>query len=206
MQSEGDSGVEADGNAYGDGGEHSNPAVTKNSTEKWRDVQEQNSSSPQSDDAKVVARTGEEILRDSADEIADSRVPPNNDAILRDSDPRTKTRLLNDFPQFHVVDDFHGEAAVCPARFVGGAFQELERTDPHVEPRMRIAGPVRIGSEMENESKKRNENFLPETNHFDVAEERKMIEVAFLRESYSAAENIRLETHVSVREKQPIPR
>ncbi len=55
-------------------------------------------------------------------------MPPNGDEIMREGDFRTKTRLLNDFSQLHVIDNFHGQAAVRAAALVGGPFEELECT------------------------------------------------------------------------------
>jgi len=40
--------------------------------------------------------------------------------------------LLDDFSQFHVIHNFHRQAAVRAAGFVGGAPEKLERTNPDI--------------------------------------------------------------------------
>src|SRR6266478_8956924 len=184
---------------HGDGGEHSNPAVAQENTEKGRDVDEKKARYPQGDDAHLVARACKKILRHAADQIAEARVPANRYAVLRDSHSRTKTSPLDDFSQFHVIQDFHGQPAVRPAGFVRGALHHLECADSDVEVRMRIADPVGIRGDLEYKTEKCNKQLLPETNDLDVTEKREVVQVVLRCKSDGAPDNICPETHVRVR-------
>src|SRR6266850_232473 len=166
------SSMKAKSHGNGDGGEHSNPAVAQEKAEKRRDIEEKKAGEPEGDDANVVARARKEILRDSADQIAEPGVPANRDAILCNSNSRTKARPLDDFSQLHVIQDFHCEPPVCPAGFVDGTFHHLERADSHVEIRMGIAHPVGVRGNLEDKAKKCDEQLFPETSHINVTEER----------------------------------
>src|SRR6267143_3860415 len=189
---------------HGEGSEHSNPAMAEETTEKGRDVDEKKARYPEGDDTEVVARACKEILCDSADQIAEPRVPANRYAILRDSDSRTKTRPLDDFSQLHVIQDFHRKTAVRPAGFVRGAFHHLERADSHVEVRMRIADPVGIRGDLKYKTKKCNEQLLPETNDFDVTEERQVVQIVLRCQGDGPAKDVGFEADISIGEEQPI--
>ncbi len=149
--------------------------MAEEKAEKRRDVDKKKPGEPQGDDANVVARACKEILRDPADQIAESGMPANRYAILRNPHSRTKTRPLDDFSQLHVIQHFHGKPEVRPAGFVRGAFHHLKRADSHVEVRMRIADPVGICRDLKDKTEKCNEQLFPETDDFDVTKEREVV-------------------------------
>jgi len=117
---------------------------------------------------------------------------------------RTKARLLDDFSQFHVIHNFHGQTAVGAAGFIGGALEELECANPDISARIGIGHAIRIDGNVKRHAKKSNKHRLPEANHFDVAHEREVLQVARFRECNGAAQNIRFETHIGISEEQPI--
>src|SRR6266850_8019310 len=178
--------------------------MAEENTEKRRDVNQEKAGNPKGNDSDFVARACKEILRDPADQIAESRVPVNRYAILRDSYSRTKTRALNDFSQFHVIQDFHRQPAVRPAGFVRGALHHLECADSHVEVRMRIADPVGIRGDLKDKTKKCNEQLLPETNDLDVTKEREVVQIVLRCQGDGPAEDVGFEADISISEEQPI--
>src|SRR6266403_4711405 len=91
--------MKGESHRHGNGGEHSNPAMAEENTEKRRDVNQEKPGNPKGHDSDFVARACKEILRHTADQIAEPRVPANRYAILRNSHSRTKTRPLDDFSQ-----------------------------------------------------------------------------------------------------------
>src|SRR6266403_4808764 len=185
---------------HGDGGEHSNPAMAQENTEKGRDVDEKKARYSEGGDAHVVARACKKVLRHAADQIAEPSVPANRYAILRNSDSRTETRPFDDFSQFHVIQDFLREPAVRPTGFVRRALHHLECADSYVDVRRRIADPVGIRGDLKYKTKKCNEQLLPETDHFDVAEEREVVQVVPRCQSDGTAEDIGFEADISIGE------
>src|SRR6266403_3873821 len=185
---------------HGNGGEHSNPAMAEENTEKGRNVNQEEPGNPKGHDSDFVARARKKILRHAAHQIAESRVPANRYAILRNSDSRTKTRPFDDFSQFHVIQDFHREPAVRPTGFVRRALHHLECADSYVDVRRRIADPVGIRGDLKYKTKKCNEQLLPETDHFDVAEEREVVQVVPRCQSDGTAEDIGFEADISIGE------
>src|SRR5258708_37394197 len=57
---------------------------------------------------------------------------------------------------------------------------------------------------MKRQAKKGDERLFPEAHHLDFAKQRKMIEAARLHDGYCATHGILCETHVGIREQQPI--
>src|SRR5712692_8281875 len=180
--------------------------MAEDNAKERSDVDEKEAADSGAHKPQVVTEAGEEILGNPADEITQSVVPANNHGILRDSDPGTKSRSLDEFSEFHIVDDFHGQPAMRAAGLVRGTLQELEGANSHIERRMRVANPVRVGGEVEGRDEERDERFLPESHHFYVAQERKMVQVLPLCKSDGAANNIRFESHVRIGKKQPLAR
>jgi len=133
-------------------------------------------------------------------------VPAHDDEILRNARSRTKTRLLDDFSQFHIIHNFHGQAAVGAAGFIGAALEELECANPDISARIGIGHAIRIDGNVKRHAKKSNKHRLPEANHFDVAHEREVLQVARFRETNGAAQGIGLEPHIGICEEQPIAR
>src|SRR5437016_876563 len=149
-----DAGVEAESDNQRDCGENANPPVAEQNTEDWRDVHEQKAGDGNRHECHAVAHAGEEIFRDATNQIAEAGVPPDNDEILRNTRARTKTRLLYDFSQLHVIHNFHGQAAVHAAGFIGGATEKLERANPEIGARMGISHAIGIGSNVKRHAKK----------------------------------------------------
>src|SRR5258708_3158325 len=125
-------GVEAKRDDQRHCGENPNPSMAKENTEDWRNVQEQNTGDGNRYERHAVAHGSEEIFRDPANQIAEAGVPPDNDEILRNTRARTKTRLLDDLSQFHIVHNFHSQATMGPTGFIRGALEELERANPDI--------------------------------------------------------------------------
>ncbi len=200
----GRSGIKPDGDNQGDTSKNSNPAVAEDNAEEGPDVQEKIARDPQGHIAQVVTRAGEKVLRYTADHIAESIVPAYDHGILCDTDPRTESRSLDDFSELHIVDDFHGQPPMCAAALIRRAFHQLEGADPYIEGRTGAADPVRIVGKMKNGDEENDQGFLPETNHFHVAEEREVVQVALRCESNGAAENVRFQANVSVSKEQPL--
>src|SRR5712692_6316352 len=180
--------------------------MAEDNAKERSDVEEKEADDSGAHKPQVVTEAGEEILGNPADEITQSVVPANNHGILRDSDPGTKSRSLDEFSEFHIVDDFHGQPAMRAAGLIRGALHELKGSSSHIERKMRVANPVRVGGEVKDRDEEGDERFLPESHHFYVAEKRKVVEILLLCKSDGAANNIRFESHVRIGKKQPLAR
>ncbi len=131
-------------------------------------------------------------------------MPPDNEKILRNSCARTKARLLDDLSQFHVIHNFHSQAAVGAAGFISGAPEELEGPNPDIRARIGICHAIRIGGNLKRHAKTSNNHGFPEADHFDIAHEREVLQVARLHERNGAAQDIGFEAHIGIGEEQPI--
>jgi hypothetical protein len=125
--------VESECDENANGGKHADPAVPKNKSGERQHVCEKHPGDRNPGKTETVANSGKKILRHSANEVAQTRVPPHDNKILRYSCPGMKTFLLDDFSQFHVIHDFHRQPAVRPAGFVDGSLEQLKRADAHVQ-------------------------------------------------------------------------
>jgi len=82
--------------------------------------------------------------------------------------------------------------------------EKLERTNPDIGARIGIGHAIRVGSNVKRHAKKSNKHGLPEANHFDIAHEREVFQVARFRECNGAAQDIGFETHIGICEEQPV--
>jgi hypothetical protein len=69
---------------------------------------------------------------------------------------------------------------------------------------MWIASPVGIGGDLKDKTKKCNKQLFPETNHFDVAQQREVVQVVLRCQSDGSSEDIAFEANIGIREEQPI--
>src|ERR1700674_3652780 len=104
--------MESERHENGDGGKYAYPPMTENESGDWRHVCKKHSGYREHGKTEAEPDSGKKILRDSSNEIAQTRVPPNDKKILRDCCTGAKTRLLDDFCQFHIINDFHGQSPV----------------------------------------------------------------------------------------------
>ncbi len=125
-------GVESKRDQNSDARKDADPAVSKNKSGEGQKVREDQSGDRDGGKTEVVTHSRKKVFCDPADEIAQTRMPANDDKILCHASPRAKTRLLDDFSQFHVIDDLHGEASVRTAGFVSRALEQLESADADV--------------------------------------------------------------------------
>jgi hypothetical protein len=125
-------GVESKRDQNSDGRKDADPAVSKNKSGERQKVREDQSGDRNGDKAEVVTHSRKKVFCDPADEIAKTRMPANDDKILCNTSLRAKTRLLDDFSQFHIIDNFHGEASVRTAGFVGRTLEQLKSADADV--------------------------------------------------------------------------
>jgi hypothetical protein len=157
----------------------------------------------QSNHSQFEFRSGEEILGHAANNIPESGVPPHRDIILRNSHCRSESGQLYDFPELHVVQNFHGQPTVGPAGLVHTSLDQLKCANSYVRSRPWIRYCRRIGRQMESQPEKRQYRFFPKSVHFQFAHQCQVIELSGCRQGHRSPNGIGAKPHVSVSKQQP---
>src|SRR5580704_11132319 len=121
---------QSDGHRYTS--QDANPAVTENHSHERREVGHQHADHGCNSQRNAVIQPGKEILCNSANQIAKSRVPPDGHESNRNPHATSIATELENFSQLYVIDNFHRQALVRSARFISRTTNQLKRPDAEI--------------------------------------------------------------------------
>ncbi len=87
--------------------------------------------------------------------------------------------------------------------FIDGTLHHLECADAYIGAGIGIAYLMRLSGQIERHSKKADEGFFPEADHFYIAKKRQVIEIQCANQGGTSAQRIWFEADVGVGEEQP---